>query len=145
MKKILLYLMFVAGIGYSCNDKISVNQVYSFELQTLPVPKRIKKGETVEIRCKIVKEGNYAETMYFIRYFQPDGNGKLCLDDGRQLTPNDLFKLKNETFRLYYTSRCTDQQVIDVYIEDNQGQVVYKSFSFSNENEDKNVNEEKEE
>jgi len=134
MKKILLYLMLVAGIGYSCNDEISINQVYKFDLEVLPVPKRIKKDETIEIRCKIVKEGNYADARYFIRYFQPDGEGELRLDDGRQLTPNDLFPLKNETFYLYYTSRCTDQQAIDVYIEDNQWQMVYKSFSFGNEN-----------
>ncbi len=32
-----------------------------------------------------------------------------------------------------YTSHCTDQQVIDVYIEDNHGQVVQKTFSFQND------------
>ena len=132
MKKILLYLM-LACIIHACNDEITVNQVYSFDLQTLPVPKRIKQDETVEIRCKIVKEGNYAGAAYYIRYFQPDGKGDLCLDDGRVLVPNDLYLLTNNVFQLYYTSRSTDQQVIDVYIEDNQGQMVNKSFSFGNE------------
>jgi hypothetical protein len=136
MKKILLYAIIVCII-HACSDEITVNQKYSFELQTLPVPKRIKQDETVEIRCQIVKEGNYAGAAYSIRYFQPDGKGELCLDDGRQLTPNDLFQLEKETFRMYYTSRCTDQQVIDVYIEDNFKQVAKISFSFTNETEKK--------
>ena len=33
----------------------------------------------------------------------------------------------------YYTSRSDDQQTIDVYIEDNMGQVVQKSFTFQND------------
>ncbi|MFA6702473.1 MAG: TraQ conjugal transfer family protein [Dysgonamonadaceae bacterium] len=39
----------------------------------------------------------------------------------------------SQVFRLYYTSRCTDQQVINVYIQDSFGQVVQKSFSFQSE------------
>ena len=39
----------------------------------------------------------------------------------------------NASFRLYYTSRSDDQQTIDVYIEDNMGQVVQKSFTFQND------------
>jgi hypothetical protein len=81
-----------------------------------------------------MKSGDYSGASFYIRYFQTDGKGELRLDDGRVLTPNDLFPLKNETFRLYYTSRCTDQQNLDVYIEDNFGQTVQKTFSFSNEN-----------
>jgi len=121
----------------ACNDGLTINQVYSFDLQTMPIPKRIIQGETVEIRCQIVKTGNYSAAQYFIRYFQPDGKGELVLDDGRVLIPNDLYLLKNDVFRLYYTSRCTDQQTIDVYIEDSFGQVMRKSFSFRKENEKK--------
>lgn len=48
--------------------------------------------------------------------------------------PNDLYSLDKTTFRLYYTSHSTDQQVVDVYIEDNFGQVVQKTFSWQNDN-----------
>jgi hypothetical protein len=58
------------------------------------------------------------------------------LDDGRLLTPNDLFPLTKNVFRLYFTSLSDDQQTIDVYIEDSFGQVVQKTFGFSNENAD---------
>ncbi|MCL2650774.1 MAG: DUF3872 domain-containing protein [Candidatus Azobacteroides sp.] len=140
MKKTLsyfLYTMLVACIVCACNDSLDINQVYGFDLVTMPIPKKIVQNETVEIRCQLVKEGNYTGTKYFIRYFQPDGDGELRLDDGRLLTPNDLFPLTKDVFRLYYTSHSTDQQSIDIYIEDNNGQVVQKSFSFTNENTEK--------
>jgi len=136
MKKIISYSFLVACIVFGCNDTLEIQQKYSFDLITMPVPKRIKQDETVEIRCLIVKEGDYSGAKYQIRYFQPDGRGELRLDDGRMLTPNDLFQLGNDTFRLYYTSRCTESQTIDIYIVDNFGQVVQKRFSFSHEKEE---------
>jgi hypothetical protein len=96
----------------------------------MPVQRRIAQGETVEIRCQLIKEGDYKGAKYQIRYFQPDGKGDLLMD-GRRFLPNDLYPLTKDVFRLYYTSRCTDQQVIDIYIEDNFGQVVQRRFSFS--------------
>lgn len=52
---------------------------------------------------------------------------------GRCSCPNDRYPLERFSFRLYYTSRSDDQQTIDVYIEDNMGQVVQKSFTFQND------------
>ena len=136
MKKII-YMAFIACMVCACNDTLDIQQKYSFDLQTMPVPKSIVRNETVEIRCQIVKTGYYAGNVYSIRFFQPDGRGELKLDDGRILKPNDLYVLKKDVFRLYYTSRCTDSQTIDVYIEDAFGQVVQKSFKFSNQKEEK--------
>ena len=137
MKKIITFSLLVACIVCGCNDTLEIQQKYSFDLITLPVPKRIRQDETVEIRCQIVKEGDYAGAKYQIRYFQPDGRGELRLDDSRWLTPNDLFLLKKDEFWLYYTSRCTESQTIDIYIVDNFSQVVQKRFSFSHEKEEK--------
>jgi hypothetical protein len=134
--------MLIACIVCACNDSLDITQKYAFDLRTMPYPKKIVRGETVELRLQIVKEGNYAGTKFFIRYFQTDGKGELKLDGGTVLTPNDLFPLTKETFRLYYTSQCTDQQNFDVYIEDNFGQVIQKTFSLSNETAD-NGNEER--
>lgn len=126
-------LMAVLLLACACSDDMDINKVYAFDLATMPVQKKIVQGEVAEIRCQIVKEGDYQETQFYIRYFQPDGKGELRMDDGRVLLPNDLYPLKKETFRMYYTSYCTDQQVIDVYIEDNHGQVVQKTFSWQND------------
>lgn len=117
----------------SCDDKIEVLQAYDFSLTTMPVQKRIKQGETAEIRLQLHKSGNYKETEFFISFFQPDGRGSLRMDDGTVFAPNDIYPLKKETFRLYYTSKCTDQQAIDVTVYDSFGQRYDLSFSFQND------------
>ena len=131
-KLYLLGVILLAGIIYACHDTLTITQDYAFDWQVMPYQTRIVQGEAVEIRCKIVKEGNYKDALYYIRYFQPDGKGELRLDDGRTLSANDLLPLPKEEFRLYYTSHCTDQQTVDIYIEDTFGKVVQKSFSFQN-------------
>jgi len=78
MKKTLsyfLYTMLIACIVCACNSSLDITQMYAFDLYTLPVPKRIVQGETVEIRCSLVKEGNCSETRYYIRYFQTMAKG----------------------------------------------------------------------
>ena len=57
----------------ACSDKLDVQQVYEFDMATLPVQNKIVIGEEAEIRCELVRGGSYVETKYFIRYFQPDG------------------------------------------------------------------------
>ena len=121
-------------LALACSDDLDIRKAYVFDLETMPVQKKIIEGQTAEIRCRIVKEGDYAENRFYIRFFQPDGKGSLHLDDGRILQPNDLYTLKNEVFRLYYTSNCTDQQTIDIYIVDSFGQTVQKTFAWQNEN-----------
>lgn len=122
----------------SCDDKIEVQRAYDFSLTTMPVQKRIKQGETAEIRLQLHKSGNYRETEFFISYFQPDGRGSLRLDDGTVFAPNDFYPLKKETFRLYYTSESTDQQAIDVTVYDSFGQRFDLSFSFQNDSDKEN-------
>ena len=118
----------------ACNDGLDIQQAYPFTVETLPVPKKLKVGETAEIRCQLVRGGDYQPTTYQIRYFQSDGKGKLEMDNGTVFLPNDLYPLEKETFRLYYTSASTDQQTIDIYIIDSFGQMQQVSFSFNNEN-----------
>jgi len=127
------YMVAVLFCCMACDGKIEVQQAYGFLLTTMPVQKRIKPGETAEIRLQLHKSGNYKETEFFISYFQPDGCGSLRLDDETIFAPNDFYPLKKETFRLYYTSECTDQQQIDMYVYDSFGQRYDLSFSFQND------------
>lgn len=120
----------------ACNSKLDVQQVYEFDMATLPVQNKIVAGEEAEIRCELVREGVYQETEYYIRYFQPEGKGQLRLENGIILLPNDLYPLEKEMFRLYYKSMSTDQQTIDIYIVDSHGQTIQKTFSFNNESQD---------
>ena len=130
----LMVCLAVTGVIFiSCNDDINVKKAYAFHLETMPVQKRIVEGQTAEIRCRLVREGIYDGARYTIRYFQPDGKGELRLERGEPFTPNDRYLLTSDEFRLYYTSQCDDAQQIDIYIEDNMGQVEKTSFSFQNE------------
>ena len=130
---ITAWLAAIMLLALACSSDMDINKVYAFDLVCMPVQKKIVQGEVAEIRAQIVKEGNFQDTKFYIRYFQVDGKGQLQLDNGTVLLPNDLYLLEKETFRMYYTSYCTDQQVIDVYIEDSFGQVVQKTFSFQND------------
>lgn len=127
------YIMVALLLVSACNDKLDIQQVYPFEVETMPVPKKLKEGETAEIRCTLKREGRFEETRYTIRYFQPDGTGTLKMDDGTVFLPNDRHPLTKEIFRLYYTSQTSDQSVVDVYIEDNAGQMVQLTFNFAND------------
>lgn len=134
----ILGLMVIGIVCVSaCSDKLDVQQVYEFDVATLPVQTEVVMGEEAEIRCQLVRSGEYRDTHYYIRIFQSDGKGEVRLEDGTVLLPNDVYPLEKETFRLYYKSLSTDQQTIDIYFLDSHGQVVLKNFSFNNEKEEK--------
>ena len=142
-RKILDFMLTACCMAFSflglvaCDNELDIRQEYPFTVETMPVADEITDGETVEIRLEIKPEGNFAGTVYTLRYFQPDGKGKLEMDNGTVFLPNDLYPLEKETFRLYYTSASTDQQTIDIYIIDSFGQMQQLSFSFNNDNSDK--------
>ena len=139
MKKKILNTIWVMGVLSiavfclsACDRELDVEQSYPFTLEMMPVQKHIAKGQTAEIRCTL-KRGRFEDARYTIRYFQPDGRGRLRMDNGTVFKPNDRYPLTKEEFRLYYTSASTDQQMIDVYVEDNFGQTVKLSFEFNSQ------------
>lgn len=137
MKRIasyIIYTILIACIACACSSDIDIRTDYAFEVTHLPVPKRLKKGETAEIRCQLHRYGRYENTSYKLRYFQPDGSGELKIEDGTVFLPNDYYDLVKEEFRLYYTSQSEDQAVIDIYFFDSHGNSQLLSFSFNNDN-----------
>ena len=127
----ILFLGLAACLLSACNDEMDVQQSYPFKVETLPVPTRIVKGETVEIRCELKSEGDFDGTVYTIRYFQYDGEGSLKLDNGLEFKPNDRYLLENRKFRLYYTSLCDETQNFIVVVEDNWGNMTEMEFDFN--------------
>lgn len=117
----------------ACNHELDIQQAYPFTVETMPVQKHIAKGQTAEIRCALKRQGRFEDARYTIRYFQPDGKGSLRMDNGTIFKPNERYPLNKEEFRLYYTSASTDQQTIDVYVEDNFGQTAKLSFEFNSQ------------
>lgn len=49
----------------SCDDDMDIQQSYPFTVETMPVPNKVTKGQTVEIRCELKKTGDFANTLYY--------------------------------------------------------------------------------
>lgn len=129
--------MAVAMAGLTaCDDELEVQQAFPFTVELMPIPNKVTKGETVEIRCELVAEGKTDNTIYTIRYFQFEGEGTLKMDNGIVLQPNDRYLLEKEIFRMYYTSECDESQNFIVVVEDNYGQSYEFEIDLNNENAD---------
>lgn len=130
----MCYVIATLIILNACNDRLDIQQIYPFNVETMPVPKKLKVGESAEICCTLKREGRFEDARYTIRFFQVDGSGILKMDEGTAFLPNDRYPLTKEVFRLYYTSQASETSVLDVYIEDDAGQMVKLSFNFDTEN-----------
>ena len=116
----------------SCSDDLDVQQSYPFTVEVMPYADKITQGQTVELRFEIVPEGNYANTLYTIRYFQYDGEGTLKLVDGPVLVNNDRVLLESKTFRLNYTANSSEAHKFLVVVEDNFGSTPWEqTFEFN--------------
>ena len=113
-----------------CEDKLDIQQVYEFSVNTLPLQKKIKVCETVEIRFKLIRTDKYEGAKYYFNFFQTDGKGFIQNENKDILTPNDTYELTSENFSLYYTSYCLDKQSIDITFWDNFNQEHKLTFNF---------------
>ena len=129
-----LFVCAVSVILSSCSDELDIQQSYPFKVETMPVPKDIVRGQTVEIRCELKAEGKFDGTIYTIRYFQHDGKGSLRMENGTVFQPNDRYLLENEKFRLYYTAEGEEAHNFIVVVEDNFGNSFELEFDFNNRN-----------
>lgn len=53
-----LALCLFAAVSFtlvSCDDDMDIQQSYPFTVETMPVPNKVTKGQTVEIRCEFKK------------------------------------------------------------------------------------------
>ena len=114
----LIAVCAIAVLLTSCSDDLDVQQSYPFTVEVMPYADKIAKGQTVELRFEIKPEGDYANTLYTIRYFQYDGEGSLKLVDGPVLVNNDRVLLESKTFRLNYTAKSDDAHKFLVVVED---------------------------
>jgi len=135
MKKTIIMSIVAAMLVLftGCNDKLDVQQVYEFSVSTLPLQKKIKVCETVEIRFKLIRTDKYEDAKYYFNFFQPEGKGYIQNENRAILIPNDTYELTGETFSLYYTSYCLDRQTIEIAIRDNFNQEHKLTFNFEND------------
>ena len=136
LKKVMMCAtMMAALVGFtSCEDDLDIQTNYPFEVEVMPVPTKVLRGQTVEIRCHLNKEGDYKNTLYTIRWFLYDGTGSLRMENGTILQPNDRYLLENEKFRLYYTAEGDEAHNFIVVVEDNFKNSYELEFDFNNRN-----------
>ena len=121
----------------SCSDDLDVQLSYPFTVDVMPYGDKITKGETVELRFEIKPEGNYANTLYTIRYLQYDGEGTLKLVDGPVLVNNDRVLLESKTFHLNYTANSSEAHKFLVVIQDNFNSTPWQqTFEFNSKDSD---------
>ncbi|MGV4528983.1 DUF3872 domain-containing protein [Ornithobacterium rhinotracheale] len=134
--KIITVTLILLGLT-ACEDRLDIQTNFPFEVKTMPVPKDIQQGQTVEIRCQIVSEQKYKDETYTLRYFQFEGDGTLQFANQEPFLPNDTYLIPNRTFRLYYTSQSNDTQSFEVWIADSKGKEQKLSFEFNAKKEKK--------
>lgn len=103
-----LFVCAVSVILSSCSDELDIQQSYPFKVETMPVPKDIVRGQTVEIRCELKAEGKFDGTIYTIRYFQHDGKGSLRMENGTVFAKRPLSVGEREVPSLLYLGKHGD-------------------------------------
>lgn len=129
MKRIL-FLLLPLAVLFSCSDNLDIKKDYDFIIKTLPINKKIKKGQTVPLEFTIIRDKVYNNTTYSFRYFQSDGKGILTNDAGTPFAVNRFYPLDDEFFKLLYRSECNETQTLDFVFVDSFGKEVQYSISF---------------
>jgi hypothetical protein len=125
--------MLIACIVLSCNDPLDIVQDYGYRIETLPLPAKLKPGETVDLEFSIVREGYYTGTDYKFRYFQTKGMGRLSYK-GETVPMNRFQDIDADHFVLVYQSLSENQQQqLDFVFENSFGRRTEYTLSFDPE------------
>jgi len=122
MKRFALYILYallLPVVVCGCNDNLDIKQDYRYSIESLPLPKSIKQGQTVALEFSIIREGYYTGTSYRFRYFQSEGEGTLKNDKGKTLPINRFHAIASDNFVLIYKCIVEGQQQLDFVFEDN--------------------------
>jgi hypothetical protein len=136
IKRVFALIIWLAAImlpALACSGDIDIVQDYGYRVETLPLPKKLKQGETVGLEFSIIRDGFYSGTRYKFRYFQNQGQGLLSYK-GNTVPVNRFRDIEADDFVLTYQSQSgNEQQQLDFVFEDNSGRRVEYSISFDGE------------
>ena len=127
----ILYALLASAIVCACNDDLNIKQDYRYSIETLPLPKSLKQGQTVAIEFSIIRERYYTGTSYKFRYFQSEGEGTLKNDKEKALAMNRFHAISSDNFVLNYKCLVEEQQQLDFVFEDSFGKQVEYSVKFT--------------
>ena len=125
---------------------IDVKQDFDFTVQNLPYGNTLTEGVPAEVRFEIMPgEDLYLCdcTRYYVRYFPSAGSGTLRVGQDTALVPNDLYRLPNHRFRMYYLpdwGTASAQHTLLLTFMDNWGHTQETTLQFNvQEDEDDNT------
>ncbi len=118
----------------ACKRNLDVQESFPFKVSLLPIPKKIAKGEVVEMRFSIKAEQHSDLNSYRLRYFQYDGKGTLHPFSvaADPMKANDHYTMPEGDFKLFYKSNCNEQQMLELVFEDNKQQTQTIEINFNN-------------
>jgi uncharacterized protein (DUF58 family) len=123
-----LALLFMLG----CNDSLSLQTNFDFEVSVLPYYTNISINEPVELRLEIKSTGgNYDGTEYFMRYFQYTGKGTLVDETGIVFVPNDTYRVYKKPFRFYFTPTSGQAHQLELTFSDSFENTHILTFNFT--------------
>jgi len=127
----ILYTLLLSVVVCACNDDLDIKQDYGYSIETLPLPKSLKQGQTVALEFSIIRQGYYTGTSYTFRYFQSEGEGMLKDEKGKTLAMNRFHSIASDNFVLTYKCLVEEQQQLDFVFEDNFGQRLEYTVKFT--------------
>lgn len=138
----IIWLAAIMLLACACSGNLDIVQDYGYRIETLPLPEKLKQGETVDLEFSIVREGYYTGAKYKFRYFQSKGQGILGYK-GEAIPVNRFRDIEADDFVLTYQSQSgNEQQQLDFVFEDSSGRRVEYSISFDGEAADREEKEE---
>jgi hypothetical protein len=136
MWKKYTYLLLFALSFMACNDHLSLETNFDFEVSVLPYYTTVVLNEPVELRLEIKgRENNYDGTEYFMRYFQYTGKGTLEDETGIVFIPNDAYPMYKKPFRFYFTPTSGQQHQLELTFYDSFENTHILTFNFTIEEE----------
>ena len=76
------YMVVALLLVGACSDNVDIQQSYPFSIETMPVPKKLKVGETAEIRCQLHRDGRFEEVLHPLFPTGRGGNAENVRWDG---------------------------------------------------------------
>jgi hypothetical protein len=129
----ITWLAAVMLLALACSGNLDIKQDYGYRIETLPLPDKLRQGETIDLEFSIVRDGYYTGTKYKFRYFQSKGQGILGYK-GSTVPVNRFRDIDADDFVITYQSQSgNEQQQLDFVFEDNYGRRVEYSISFDGE------------
>jgi hypothetical protein len=126
------YILLSALLFITCNDRLSLQTNFDFEVSVLPYYTNVVLNEQVELRLEIKSiEGHYDGTEYFMRYFQYTGKGTLIDETGVVFAPNDAYRVYKKPFRFYFTPTSGQQHQLELTFYDTFNNVHALRFDFT--------------